>query len=115
MCSECFNNGKRDVPTKTTKARNIDPKSTMFAAYPGVAPLAAAPYGAAPFGAVNAGVERQVIPEMIQVPVQQTVVVPQTTYQQRLIQVPVQQTVQVPKQVFEQIISCRLSTQINLS
>ena len=71
-------------------------------AYGGAAPIA---YGGAPFGGVaygapvNPGVERQVIPEIVQVPVSQTVVVPQTTYQQRLVQVPVQQTVQVPRQV----------------
>jgi hypothetical protein len=45
------------------------------------------------------GVERQVVPEFVQVPVSQTVMVPQTTYQQRYIQIPVQQTVQVPRVV----------------
>ena len=45
------------------------------------------------------GVERQVIPEIVQVPVSQTVLVPQTTYQNRTIQIPVQSTIQVPKTV----------------
>ena len=45
------------------------------------------------------GIERQVVPEFVQVPVSQTVMVPQTTYQQRYIQVPVQQTIQVPRVV----------------
>jgi hypothetical protein len=60
-----------------------------------------APFGGYPqfAAAPNAGIERQVIPEVIQVPYQQTVLVPQTTYQQRYVQVPVQQTVQVPRQV----------------
>jgi hypothetical protein len=59
-------------------------------------------YGAQQFGAQQqfaGGVERQVVPEFVQVPVSQTVMVPQTTYQQRMIQVPVQQTIQVPRVV----------------
>ena len=61
-------------------------------------------FGAQPqqFGAQQqypGGVERQVVPEFVQVPVSQTVMVPQTTYQQRMIQVPVQQTIQVPRVV----------------
>ena len=60
-----------------------------------------APYGGFPqiAAAPNAGIERQIIPEVIQVPYQQTVMVPQTTFQQRYVQVPVQQTVQIPRQV----------------
>jgi hypothetical protein len=60
-----------------------------------------APIGGYPqfAGVPNAGVERQVIPEIVQVPYQQTVMVPQTTFQQRYVQVPVQQTVQIPRQV----------------
>ena len=60
-----------------------------------------AQYGAQ-FGAPQqypGGVERQVVPEFVQVPVSQTVLVPQTTYQQRYVQVPVQQTIQVPRVV----------------
>ena len=60
-------------------------------------------FGAQQFGAqpqqFAGGVERQVVPEYVQVPVSQTVMVPQTTYQQRMIQVPVQQTIQVPRVV----------------
>ena len=72
---------------------------------PGMSPAATPALGsAAPFGAQYGpggpgGVERQVIPEYIQVPVSQTVMVPQTTYQQRYVHVPVQQTVPVPRVV----------------
>ena len=48
---------------------------------------------------MSTDIERQVIPEVVQVPVSQTVMVPQTTYQQRTIQVPVQNTIQVPRTV----------------
>jgi hypothetical protein len=67
------------------------------------------PYGAYPQFATapNAGIEYQVIPEVIQVPYQQTVMVPQITYQQRYVQVPVQQTVQIPRQVsYVQLARC---------
>ncbi len=67
--------------------------------YPG---FPAAGFGGFPaqYGAVAPqGIERQVVPEFVQVPVSQTVMVPQTTFQPRYIQVPVQQTVQVPRVV----------------
>jgi hypothetical protein len=66
----------------------------------GAAQFDGAQYGAAQYRAAAAqGIERQVVPEYVQVPVTQTVMVPQTTYQQRYVQVPVQQTVQVPRVV----------------
>jgi hypothetical protein len=62
--------------------------------------------------ATDAGIERQIIPEVVQVPYQQTVMVPQITYQQRYVQVPVQQTVQIPRQVsfltVSKILACQL-------
>ncbi len=72
----------------------------QFGAQFGGAQYGAAQYGAAQYGAAQPqGIERQVVPEYVQVPVTQTVMVPQTTYQQRYVQVPVQQTVQVPRVV----------------
>jgi hypothetical protein len=86
--------------------------STAPAPYNHPAQQAFGGYGAFPphygFGAQQYGaqpqqfagdVERQVVPEYVQVPVTQTIMVPQTTYQQRMIQVPVQQTIQVPRVV----------------
>ena len=46
-------------------------------------------------------VERQVYTEQVTVPTQQTVMVPQTTYQAKVIQVPQMQQVRVPRQVME--------------
>ena len=78
--------------------------STAPASYPPVAGFPTYPgvgYGALPvqYGAAPPAIERQVVPEFVQVPVSQTVMVPQTTYQQRYINVPVQQTIQVPRVV----------------
>merc|ERR1740138_936983 len=51
------------------------------------------------------GVERQVFTEQVTVPQQQTVMVPQTSYQARQVQVPQVQQVRVPRQVMEQQVS----------
>ncbi len=59
-------------------------------------------YPAAGYGGYGAygGTERAVVgTEQVVTPVTQTVMVPQTTYQQRIIQVPQAQQVKVPKMV----------------
>lgn len=87
---------------KTKHAHSLEQRdrmSTAPLAYPGFPAPAFGGFPAQYGAAAPPGIERQVVPEFVQVPVSQTVMVPQTTYQQRYIQVPVQQTVQVPRVV----------------
>ena len=73
----------------------------FYGGFPAGDPAGYGGFGGYPaqYGAAPAGIVRQVVPEMVQVPVTQTVMMPQTTYQQRYINVPVQQTIQVPRVV----------------
>lgn len=83
------------------------PQPAAYGGYPAGYPVGFGGFNAYPpqYGAAApGGIERQVVPEVVQVPVSQTVLVPQTTYQQRYINVPVQQTVQVPRVVCNSII-----------
>jgi hypothetical protein len=76
------------------------PSPAAFGSYSDYAGFGGYSQNAAQYGAAASdGIERQVVPEMVQVPVTQTVMVPKTTYQQRYVQIPVQQTIQVPRVV----------------
>jgi hypothetical protein len=124
-----YDNGKVEVLKSSAQLNQNNPIKMSTAPYGYPAPQAIGGYGAFPpqygfgaqpqqFGAPQqyaGGVERQVVPEFVQVPVSQTVMVPQTTYQQRMIQVPVQQTIQVPRVVRIDFMTLLLNSESNLN